>query len=106
MIMASKVWDDLSMWNADFSKICPPFTLQRVNELELTYLNAVQYNVRVSASSYAKYYFHLRAMCASLGIRGGLTDHSPLDFQGARKIEGLSERFEQKHAIQGSAVLL
>jgi hypothetical protein len=35
MIMSSKVWDDLSMWNADFSQVCPSFTLQRINELEL-----------------------------------------------------------------------
>merc|ERR1719453_860347 len=32
MIMASKVWDDLSMWNADFSQVCHSFTLKRINE--------------------------------------------------------------------------
>lgn len=94
MVMASKVWDDLSMWNSDFSKICPPFTLQRVNQLELAYLNAVQYRVRVAASSYAKYYFHLRAMCKPLGV--GNIDESPLDFPAALKIQGLSESLEGK----------
>ena len=77
MVMASKVWDDLSMWNADFSKICPSFTLQRVNELELAYLTAVEYNVRVAASSYAKYYFHLRTMGSAFGIQT-CTDLEPL----------------------------
>jgi hypothetical protein len=38
MIMASKVWDDLSMWNVDFSKVCKSFTLKRINELELAML--------------------------------------------------------------------
>jgi len=36
MVMASKVWDDLSMWNADFSQVCSSFTLQRINELVRT----------------------------------------------------------------------
>lgn len=35
LIMSSKVWDDLSMWNADFSQVSPSFTLRRINELEL-----------------------------------------------------------------------
>ena len=35
MVMSSKVWDDLSMCNADFSLVCPSFTLSRINELEL-----------------------------------------------------------------------
>ena len=28
MIMASKVWDDLSMWNADFAKVSSLFDLE------------------------------------------------------------------------------
>lgn len=48
MIMSSKVWDDLSMWNADFSQVCPSFTLQRINELELALLDFLQYNVKVA----------------------------------------------------------
>jgi len=34
IMMASKVWDDLSMLNVDFSKICPSFALKIVNKLE------------------------------------------------------------------------
>lgn len=96
MIMASKVWDDLSMWNCDFVKISPGFTLQRINTLELAYLDAVGYNVKVAASSYAKYYFHLRSMCAHLGIRGGVGDHSPLDLKGAKVLQVLSAAYEEK----------
>ena len=47
MIMASKVWDDLSMWNSDFSKICASFTLQRVNQLEISMLSVLKYSVKV-----------------------------------------------------------
>mmetsp|Transcript_18153 Transcript_18153/g.29461 ORF Transcript_18153/g.29461 Transcript_18153/m.29461 type:complete len:510 (+) Transcript_18153:56-1585(+) len=68
MILASKVWDDLSMWNADFSLICPGFTLKRINELEICLLEAMKYEVRISQSQYAKYYFQLRSMRKALGI--------------------------------------
>jgi len=68
MILASKVWDDLSMWNSDFSKICPEFPLQRINQLEICLLEAVKYEVRIMGSQYAKYYFQLQSMRKALGI--------------------------------------
>lgn len=68
LVMASKVWDDLSMWNVDFSQVYPSFDLRRVNTLELAMLDALKYVIRVSASEYAKYYFHLRSMMARLGL--------------------------------------
>ena len=61
MVLASKVWDDLSMWNCDFSKIGPggvTFSLSRTNELEIALLLALEYKVKVNASEYAKYYFY------------------------------------------------
>ena len=61
MIMASKVCDDLSMWNADFGHICAEFTLPRINALEAALLKAYGFNATVAASEYAKYYFHLRS---------------------------------------------
>lgn len=96
MIMASKVWDDLSMCNADFSKIWPELSLQEINELELTYLQAVEYNVRVSAVSYAKYYFHLRSMCASMGWLSAFEENIPLNLDGARKMQVLSEEYQER----------
>jgi hypothetical protein len=53
--MASKVWDDLSMWNVDFSQVYSAFDLARINALELAMLEALKYVIRVSASEYAKY---------------------------------------------------
>jgi hypothetical protein len=35
LMMSSKVWDDLSMWNVDFSQATRGFTLSHVNELEI-----------------------------------------------------------------------
>ena len=94
MLMASKVWDDMSMWNGDFSKICPIFTLQRLNALEMAYLETVEYNVRVPASSYAKYYFHLRSLSSSLVLPESTL--YPLDLAGASQLQVLSEIYSSK----------
>lgn len=74
MVLASKVWDDLSMWNVDFSNVSAhtaglaSFTLKRINQLELALLKSLNFDVKVPASEYAKYYFLIRTML----IRSGL----------------------------------
>ncbi|RLN91617.1 hypothetical protein BBJ28_00010788 [Nothophytophthora sp. Chile5] len=99
MVMASKVWDDLSMSNADFSKIWPELALKEMNELELAYLSAVEYNVRVSAASYAKYYFHLRSLCAGMGMLQAFDESAPLNLDGARKMQVLSEEYQERSKL-------
>ncbi|CBJ30826.1 calcium-dependent protein kinase [Ectocarpus siliculosus] len=77
LILASKIWDDLSMWNCDFSKVgrC---SLRRINELEVAVLQVLQYNVRVASSLFASYYFRMRHWCILLGVETpGLYDASP-----------------------------
>ena len=92
MVLASKVWDDLSMWNADFSKIGPSgftFSLARTNELEIALLRALEYKVKVGASEYAKYYFLLRGMLCRSGLANDdLTRLQPLDVKGAMNLAG------------------
>jgi len=92
MVLASKVWDDLSMWNADFSLISGAYTVKRVNELEIALLEAMQYNVRVPASTYAKYYFQLRSLRAQLGEKPEKLEK--LDMTQASKLETLSDRYQ------------
>ena len=105
MILSSKVWDDLSMWNADFSQTCPSnvkFSLQRINELELAVLNALDYKVKVPASEYAKYYFLLRSMLIKSGLGGDdLSSGTPLDIEGAKKLEQVSSSFQSTAATKG-----
>jgi hypothetical protein len=60
LLLASKVWHDISYWNSDFSTICPMFTLRNVNMLERTILELLQYDTIISSSQYAQYYFSLR----------------------------------------------
>lgn len=98
MVLASKVWDDLSMWNADFSQTCPSgisFPLKRVNELEVAILSALSYKVKVPASEYAKYYFLLRTMLIKSGLVGDSVDTaSPLDVEGAKRLQQVSTQYQ------------
>ena len=108
MILSSKVWDDLSMWNADFSQSCPPggvnFSLQRINQLELAILNTLKFNVKVLASEYAKYYFLLRSMLIKSGLGGeDLGSLDPLDVEGARKLQQVSSEFESVSLMKSGA---
>lgn len=103
MIMASKVWDDLSMWNVDFSQVSTEFDLHRINELELALLSALEYSVKVPASEYAKYYFHLRSMMARLGFHANLNSMlRPLDIKGAKKLELATELYENSTQMEST----
>eukprot|EP00903_Cladosiphon_okamuranus_P005385 g5376.t1 len=100
LVLSSKVWDDNSMWNRDFSEIFPSFSLGRLNQLEVAVLGVLRFNVKVLSSEYAKYYFHLRVMC----VRGGLSDgHAPihpLDLQDVKELENMSSKLAHDSVVQ------
>jgi len=62
ILMASKMWDDLSSWNVEFSDIFPIFTLHEINTLEKLFLHELNYNLFISGKEYARYYFALRGL--------------------------------------------
>jgi hypothetical protein len=108
MVLSSKVWDDLSMWNADFSQTCPAgvmFSLQRINELEIAVLSTLEYIVKVPASEYAKYYFLLRSMVIKSGLGGeDFKTMNPLDVEGAKRLQHMSSRYQTTAAASSSGV--
>merc|ERR1719233_2466487 len=62
ILMASKMWDDLSSWNIEFSELFPIFTLKEINQLEKLFLQEINYNLFISGTEYARYYFALRGL--------------------------------------------
>ena len=110
MIMASKVWDDMSMWNGDFSHLCPSFDLGRVNALECAMLELLQYEVRVSAGEYAKYYFHIRSLMQKIGYADSeLMSLIPLNHEKAQKLKLSTEKytmFTERSRVQSCHDLL
>ena len=112
MVLASKVWDDLSMWNVDFSNVSAPsaglssFTLSRINQLELALLKALNFDVRVPAGEYAKYYFLIRTML----LRSGLMAENAKPLQRKKEddtsfsqLESLTTQYQQRTLAKPTA---
>lgn len=65
LLLASKIWDDFSMVNGDFAEICSQsygcqLEIQRLNELEKSFLIALDYRVFVKGPEYSQVYFRLQ----------------------------------------------
>jgi len=105
MLLASKVWDDLSMVNADFA-VFLPFTVEQINQWERHFLSGMKYDVRVPASVYARHYFDLRAAAAHRTGHMLEDGDAPLDVQRAQHLEALSsvtqKRVDEMRTRKGS----
>lgn len=60
LVLSSKIWDDESFENHNFSKALPSFETQRIDAMERMFLEAIDYEVLVEKSDYTKYYFNLK----------------------------------------------
>ncbi|KAJ5075903.1 cyclin-y-like protein [Anaeramoeba ignava] len=93
LVLATKVWDDFAIRNVDWTSLFPRIDLQDLNELEQTLLNLIDYNVLVTASVYAKYYFELRALSE---FDNKIFPLAPLDKEEQERLESRSLLTEQK----------
>jgi hypothetical protein len=62
MLLASKVWDDLCSWSVEFTAIYPQYSVQAINTMERAFVARIGFNLYISGSVYARYYFALRAL--------------------------------------------
>lgn len=62
LLLASKVWQDLSSWNIEFASVYPQFSLDAINRLELLFVKSMNWDMYISSTLYAKYYFALRSV--------------------------------------------
>jgi len=113
LLLASKVWHDISYWNSDFQSICPMFNVRNINRMERAYLTRLEYNTIISASQYAQYYFSLRHSVRAptpKGVDAVLEDDFEAVETGARGAadgaepgRGRSESFDQKAPLHTSS---
>ncbi len=69
LLLASKVWQDLSSWNIEFASVYPQYSLESINRLELMFLKMIKWDLYISSSLYAKYYFALRSLLEKKDFR-------------------------------------
>ena len=69
MLLASKVWQDLSSWNSEIAEIYPQYSLQSINRLERMFCGEIKWDLYISSSTYAKYYFALRSLTEKRDFR-------------------------------------
>jgi len=49
LLLASKVWQDLSSWNIEFASVYPQYSLEAINKLELEFLRMLKWDLYVSS---------------------------------------------------------
>lgn len=104
LLLASKVWQDLSSWNIEFASVYPQFSLEAINRLELNFLRNVKWDLYISTSLYAKYYFALRSLVEKVDFRqrynrmvGGVDSVAQSE---ALKISKRTEQFKEEAILQ------
>uniref|UniRef100_A0A7S3P0N5 Cyclin N-terminal domain-containing protein n=1 Tax=Amphora coffeiformis TaxID=265554 RepID=A0A7S3P0N5_9STRA len=104
LLLASKVWQDLSSWNIEFATVYPQYSLNAIHRLELQFLRMVKWDLYISSTLYAKYYFALRALVSKQDFRqrynrmvGGVDSVQAAE---ARKIEERSTLVKEEALLQ------
>ena len=49
LLLASKVWQDLSSWNIEFACVYPQFSLDAINRLEILFLKFIKWDLYISS---------------------------------------------------------
>merc|ERR1712100_920032 len=88
LLLASKVWQDLSSWNIEFASVYPQYPLDAINRLELNFLRNVKWDLYISSTLYAKYYFALRSLVEKPDFR-----------QRYNRMVGLIDRVQASEAL-------
>ena len=88
--MASKVWQDMSSWNVEVSQIFPEYSLKSINRLERIFCSSLKWELYISSSLYAKYYFALRSLTAKKDFRRNYNAMVMTTAPGAKQVAARS----------------
>ncbi|TMW65165.1 hypothetical protein Poli38472_009332 [Pythium oligandrum] len=84
LLLASK---DLSSWNVEISNIYPQYPLHSINRLERLFLHHIQWDLYISGSNYAKYYFALRSLTEKKDFRRRYNYTMRVDPPNSKRLE-------------------
>lgn len=62
VLLATKVWDDLSTINEDFMQAMPHYTLRSLNRLERVFVQRLGWDCYVTRAEYTEFYFGLTSL--------------------------------------------
>jgi hypothetical protein len=60
LLVASKIWEDVSSQNVDFCRVNPVYSLQAINLMEHTFADQIAWRFIVSPEEYAQVYDNLK----------------------------------------------
>ena len=49
LLLASKVWQDLSSWNVEISNVYPQYSLDAISRMETQFLKMVKWDLYISS---------------------------------------------------------
>jgi len=100
LILSSKVWEDLAVWNVDFIELFPNVTVKDLNKLERVVLESIEFNVSIKASEYVKHFFGLSEY-AEVG-KNRDPDDRPMDTEALKKLEVRTASSEKEYHKRNS----
>lgn len=62
LLIASKMWEDISSWNSQFSHVCRDFPLKGINKMEAILCEMLDFNFHVDGELYSRYCEVLRSL--------------------------------------------
>ena len=104
LLLASKVWQDLSSWNIEFASVYPQFSLDAINKLEVLFLKHIKWDLYISSSLYAKYYFALRSLLEKSDFRSRYNGMVGAKIGGVAASEALKVS-KRSYAVKEEALL-
>jgi len=96
IILAQKIWDDISIKTSEFVKLLPTTSRSQLKSMEYRVLELLRYQVIVKSSEYAKHYFDLRKRyCELSGCADVKWEFRPLTLAKAKRVEAIE--FSRRH---------
>mmetsp|Transcript_13081 Transcript_13081/g.9123 ORF Transcript_13081/g.9123 Transcript_13081/m.9123 type:complete len:164 (-) Transcript_13081:387-878(-) len=62
LLLASKFWEDVNLWNIDYAEEIELYPLKSINRMESEFLSLCDYNIYVSADLYSRYQTKVREL--------------------------------------------
>jgi len=95
LILSSKVWEDLAVWNVDFIELFPNITVKDLNKLERVVLDSLDFTVTIKASDYVRQFFSLSAFVDVGKDRD--SGERPMDSDALKKLEVRTASSEKEY---------